>query len=228
MAKTQVLILLGPPGSGKGTQAKEINKQRPQWVHISTGDLFRKEIASGSALGQQLKVTLAAGNLVSDNQTNEVFKSQALALKKSLSPQLFILDGYPRTGPQGAFLKGLLNNTELEFGKLAVLELKVNEEAVVERLSGRLMNPRSGKVYHVKFNPPQKPGICDEDGGPLTQRDDDKEEVIRARFGIYKSQKDAILNSLKDQAYMSVEGEGKPTDITKLVLAKIKEGLGLS
>src|SRR5688500_4923219 len=114
MPKTHVLILLGAPGSGKGTQAKEITKTRPNWLHISTGDLFRKEIASDSPLGKELKVTLAAGKLVSDEQTNSVFRSQVLALKKSRNPELFILDGYPRTAPQGQYLKKLLKDPELE------------------------------------------------------------------------------------------------------------------
>jgi adenylate kinase len=227
MTQTPVLVLLGPPGSGKGTQAKELTKIKSAWVHISTGDLFRKEIASGSLLGQELQKTLAAGNLVSDDQTNQVFKSQVMTLKKARNPELFILDGYPRTGPQSRFLVSLLGQSSLGLGKLAMLELEVNEDAVVDRLSGRMSNPRTGRIYHTRYSPPKRAGFCDEDGGPLVQRDDDREEVIRSRFAIFKSQKEAILEGLKAYEHLKINGEGKAAEISQMILKKVGSVFGI-
>jgi adenylate kinase len=184
-AKIVVVVLLGPPGSGKGTQAKILSSKHPRWLHISTGDLFRKEIASGSKLGANLKETLSKGLLVEDKLTNSVFESQLKLLVSSQNPELLMLDGWPRNKFQCEYLLKLVQEGKYALGRPQVVEVSVPLETLISRLSGRRLNPRTGRIYHDVSNPPQKAGICDDDGGPLVQRDDDKPQVIRDR---YKSQ----------------------------------------
>jgi len=210
--KARVLIFLGAPGSGKGTQAKKLCEKFPGWLHVSTGDLFRKEIASGSELGKSVQEIIASGKLVSDDTTNQVFASQVERLLSQGPVKGLILDGYPRTRPQTQFLIDFCRKSgKLEDPK--AIELLVSEEAVVERLSNRLINPRSGRVYHKLFSPPRVPGKDDEDGGELIQRDDDKPEVIRSRFKLYTSQRDGIVNELGNDRVNQVPGEGETSAI---------------
>lgn len=218
-SKTAVFVLLGPPGSGKGTQAARLHEKHSDWLHVSTGNLFRAEIASGSELGNSVKSILADGNLVSDEVTNQVFRSQVLKLLDEANPKALILDGYPRTGPQsGALLK--LVAEEPRLAEPVPVELKVSESEVVNRLAGRLVNPRSGKIYHVKTNPPKVEGVCDEDGGELIHRPDDQPEVIKSRYNLYVEQRESILSGLgvtssKDggRSLIEVDGVGEPSSI---------------
>ena len=210
--KARVIIFLGPPGSGKGTQAGLICKSVPGWVHVSTGDLFRKEISSGSALGNSVKGILAAGGLVQDDTTNQIFGSQAGQILKSQGLKGLLLDGYPRTGAQAKFLLDFVQKNSLEAP--SVIELDVPEAEIVDRLSQRWVNPRSGRVYHAVSNPPKRAGVDDEDGQPLIQRPDDQPEVIRGRYKTYETQKGGILEALKGIAHRKVSGTGPIQGIT--------------
>lgn len=208
MAKTPVIVLLGPPGSGKGTQAKELQDTYPGWVHVSTGNLFRAEISSGSALGMSVKDILACGELVSDEVTNKVFESQVLKILDSKKVEALVLDGYPRTRAQAEYLMVMVAR-ELRLGRPIPVELRVSEGEVVGRLAGRWVNPRTGRVYHERLNPPKKVGVCDDDGQPLIQRSDDKPDVIRSRYKLYIEQRDGIVEGLQARdRLVGIQGEG--------------------
>lgn len=216
---TSVFVLLGPPGSGKGTQAARLNEKHSDWLHVSTGNLFRAEIASGSELGNSVKSILADGNLVSDEVTNQVFRSQVLKLLDEENPRAIILDGYPRTGPQSGDLLRFVAD-EPRLAQPVPVELKVSEAEVIDRLVGRLVNPRTGKIYHVKTNPPKVEGICDEDGGELIHRPDDQPEVIKSRYNLYVEQRESILSGLgvnsgssEGRGLVEVDGVGEPSSI---------------
>ncbi len=222
-AKSSLIVLLGPPGSGKGTQAAKLQELHPTWLHVSTGNLFRAEIASGSELGESVKDILAEGRLVSDEVTNKVFESQLLKLLDEKAPDAMILDGYPRTQPQAEYLMKLVKS-ENRLNEPLPVELKVPENEVVRRLAGRWVNPRTGKVYHAEVNPPKVPGICDEDGESLIQRPDDKPEVIRSRYKLYTEQRDGIVAGLKaENRLVQIPGEGSLEKIRRS-LEKILEG----
>ena len=214
-----IVVLMGPPGSGKGTQAKGLADKFPGWVHISTGDLFRGEISSNSALGSSVKTTLAKGKLVSDELTNQIFRSQVEKIMTSQSPKVLMLDGYPRTSAQAGFLMNFC--LEKGLGRPHVVEFFISEDGVVTRLQDRLINPRTGRIYHKVTNPPKKPGICDDDGGALVQRPDDRPETIRARYRLYQEQRDGIQAAIGGpESLRQIEAIGSPTDVERtLVLA---------
>jgi adenylate kinase len=172
------VILLGPPGAGKGTQAQFITEQYsvPQ---ISTGDMLRSAVKAGSELGLKVKDIMASGGLVSD----EIII--ALVKERIEQPDCiggFLFDGFPRTIPQAQALVDA--NVPIEY----VVEIAVDDEQIVSRLSGRRVHEDSGRVYHIEHNPPKTAGLDDETQDPLIQRPDDKEETIRNRLSIYHSQ----------------------------------------
>ena len=184
------LILLGPPGAGKGTQAQFICEHFdiPQ---ISTGDMLRTAIREGSELGQKVKATMDAGQLVSDDLIIALVKER---IAQSDCANGFLFDGFPRTIVQADALKD--SGVVLDH----VLEIAVNDEEIVKRLSGRRIHPASGRVYHVDFNPPQQPGRVDDTGDALIQRDDDLEATVRARLGIYHEQTEPLVRYYRDWA----------------------------
>jgi adenylate kinase len=228
MSQTPVIVLLGPPGSGKGTQAKEIQDTHPGWAHVSTGNLFRAEISSGSDLGLSVKDILARGDLVSDEVTNQVFESQLLKILEEGRVQALVLDGYPRTRGQAQYLMELVAR-ETRLGRPVPVELKVSEGEVVDRLAGRWVNPRTGRVYHEKINPPKEAGICDDDGQPLIQRSDDKPEVIRSRYKLYLEQRDGIVAGLEAQdRLVGIQGEGPLSEVNsrlEKVFSELQRGV---
>jgi len=219
----KIVIVLGAPGSGKGTQCKILAAQNPTWKHISTGDLFRAEIASGSDKGKQLKAILETGTLVPDEVTMAIFESQVNVIISSDQVEVLLLDGCIRTRPQAEFLKEMCLRRSSEFSKPQIVELDVPEEKLVHRLTGRLLNPRTGKIYHMVDNPPKQAGVCDDDGGPLIQRDDDREEVIRKRFQIYRSEKDPILEVLDpENKSLQINGDQAANGVTSALLEAIR------
>jgi adenylate kinase len=219
MSKVEVVVFLGPPGSGKGTQAKKLCESVPGWMHVSTGDLFRAEISSGSPLGLSVKEILSSGKLVTDDVTNDIFASQVeKILGRGGELKGLLLDGYPRTAPQTRFLIQFCHRHGLEAPK--AIELKVSEEAVVSRLANRVVNPRTGRVYHRLLNPPKQAGVDDEDGGPLIQRSDDRPEVVRSRYQTYVGQRDGIVQALGTKV-QAVDGEGDIAQITTQLLTLI-------
>lgn len=212
--KIPVVVLLGPPGSGKGTQAKRIQDNHKNWVHVSTGNLFRAEIATDSALGKSVKDILAEGKLVSDDVTNKVFESQILKILESKSIEALILDGYPRTSAQAHYLVNLVKRVPRLAAPVPV-ELNVSELEVVNRLAGRWVNPRTGRVYHERLNPPRREGFCDDDGLSLIQRSDDKPDVIRSRYKLYVDQRNGIVAGLgPTTSLITVNGIGSLDEIS--------------
>ena len=176
------LIFLGPPGAGKGTVAQAVmNKYK--LLQLSTGDLIRAEVASGSALGKALEKVINAGQLVGDDLMSEMLKKDLAGKIASKDFKGIILDGFPRTIPQADMLSNIL----LDFGQelTAVIYIESSKENVVKRLSSRWTCAKCKKVYNTVSLPSKKPGICDDDGAKLIQRDDDKPETIAKRFDTF-------------------------------------------
>ena len=189
------LILIGPPGAGKGTQANFITSKFgiPQ---VSTGDMLRAAIKAGSPLGVAAKKVMEQGALVSDDIIIGLVKER---LKQPDCQRGYLFDGFPRTIPQAEAMRAA--NVRLDF----VLEIDVPDEEIVVRMSGRWVHVASGRTYHVKFNPPKVAGKDDETGEPLTQRDDDKAETVRKRLDVYHSQTEPLV-----AFYSKWAGEGDP------------------
>lgn len=206
------LILLGPPGAGKGTQAGFITEQFkiPQ---ISTGDMLRAAVKAGTPLGVEAKKIMDAGGLVSDGIIIGLVKER---LAQADCVNGFLLDGFPRTIPQAEALKAA--GVVLDY----VLEIPVADEEIVMRMSGRRVHPGSGRTYHVKFNPPKVEGKDDVTGEPLIQRDDDQAETVMKRLQVYHSQTSPLVEYYQAWAnsgeaaapkYRRVEGVGTVDDI---------------
>ncbi len=207
------LIFLGPPGVGKGTYADMISKIL-KIPHISTGDIFRDEIKKGTELGKLVKQYVEKGELVPDEIVIEVVRRR---LSMEDCKKGFILDGYPRTLKQA-----------IELDKIVKVDLAIHfvapEEVIIERISGRRICRRCGAIYHIKFMPPKKPGICDRCGGPLYQREDDKPEVVRHRLKVYYERFKPILEYYKNKGILvEVNAGRKAEEVVKDVLKILKE-----
>jgi len=177
------LILLGPPGAGKGTQATFI-KEAYGIPQISTGDMLRTAVKAGTPLGLAARKVMDTGGLVSDDII------VALVLDRLRAPDCgngYLFDGFPRTIPQAEAMRNA--NVPIDY----VLEIDVPDSAIIERMSGRRVHPASGRTYHVKFNPPKVPGKDDVTGENLIQRDDDKEETVRNRLAVYHAQTEPLI-----------------------------------
>jgi adenylate kinase len=215
------LILLGPPGAGKGTQAKRLY-DRHQLVQLSTGDMLRAEVASGSVLGKQAKQVMEAGQLVSDEIVIGIIDKRIDAPD---SKSGFVLDGFPRTEKQAVALDEMLTRKGKKID--GVIELAVDEDALVERISGRFACAKCGAGYHDKFQRPKKEGVCDVCGGTnFTRRKDDNAETVKARLKAYREQTAPILPYYKKKGLLqSVDGMADPDAVTKDiagVLSRIK------
>ena len=176
------IILVGPPGAGKGTQAEKI-VAKYNVAHISTGDILRANVKAGTELGKKAKSFMDAGALVPDDVIVGMMRGR---LAEDDCKNGFILDGFPRTVPQAEALDSLLAEMGIKLD--GVILLDVDDDTVVERLCGRRMCKKCGRIFHVSFKPSSKGDLCDECGGELYQRDDDKESVIRQRLAVYHSQ----------------------------------------
>ncbi len=176
------LILMGPPGAGKGTQAQFVC-ERYQIPQIATGDMLRAAVAEGSELGRKAKKAMDAGGLVADDIIIGLIKER---IAREDCRKGFLLDGFPRTLPQARALRS--ENVVLD----AVVEIVVPDDEIVRRMSGRRIHPASGRSYHVVFNPPKEEGKDDVTGEPLIQRDDDTEETVRKRLQTYHEQTEAV------------------------------------
>ncbi|RJG15122.1 adenylate kinase [Massilia cavernae] len=193
------LILLGAPGAGKGTQANFI-KEKYNIPQISTGDMLRAAIKAGTELGMAAKKVMDAGGLVSDDIMIGLVKDR---LKDKDCANGYLFDGFPRTIAQADAMKEAGINVDY------VLEIDVPDELIVERMSGRRSHPASGRVYHTKFNPPKADGTDDITGEPLVQRDDDKEETVKKRLGVYHNQTEVLLGYYNEWAKSGLAGAPK-------------------
>jgi adenylate kinase len=212
-----ILILLGPPGAGKGTQAKLLAAEF-RVPHISTGDMFRDHKARGTDLGKQVQAIMDAGGLVTDDVTNAMVKDR---LSRPDVQGGFILDGYPRTTAQAEYLDQILQSMGHSITR--TLSYEVAEEMLVERLSGRRSCPKCGAVYHVSQNPPKRDGFCDRDDAGLVQRDDDKPESVKKRLHEYGTKTEPLRRFYRERRLLTeIEGVGTPEGI----LAVTKRALG--
>ncbi|MBN1592559.1 MAG: adenylate kinase [Candidatus Coatesbacteria bacterium] len=211
------LVLMGAPGSGKGTQAK-ILAQREGLVHLSTGDALRAAIASGSELGLKAKDAVEQGRLVSDEVLYGIVKN---ALENIGREKGFILDGFPRNLSQAEFLDGVLS--ELGMGIDAAVLLDVPETFLIKRLSERRICSQCSKEYHLEFSPPDLDGKCNDCGDELYQRDDDRPEKIARRLSIYSDVTLPMVDYYKGKGLLlSVDAVGEINDVAQRVLDSLK------
>ncbi|MDD5455606.1 MAG: adenylate kinase [Candidatus Margulisbacteria bacterium] len=208
--KTKIL-LLGAPGSGKGTQAKYL-AGKYNFLHIAMGDILRQEVQDKTPLGLEAKSFMDKGALVPDEVVNNIVVNKL----KSLERSPFILDGFPRTIPQAEFLE----KNAIAFD--CVIYFKISLESVLDRMSGRLTCPKCGASFHIKYNPPKKEGICDLCGGPLIVRDDDKPETVKRRFETYLKQTQPLLDFYQKKGIVfEVDAEQNIDDIQKMLIGVV-------
>lgn len=211
------LILVGPPGAGKGTQAVQLAAHY-KIPHISTGDIFRANLKNGTDLGKQAQSFMDRGELVPDSVTNEMVEDR---LGNNDVSNGFLLDGFPRNTNQAEVLNKILLAKKMPLD--AVLELKIDHAEIIKRLSGRRTCRGCGASSHVEFEKPKMAGVCDKCQGELYQREDDKEEVISRRLEIYSEQTEPIISFYKSAGLLkNISALGEVSDITKNAIAILK------
>ncbi|MQY35358.1 adenylate kinase [Streptomyces sp. RB17] len=212
------IVLVGPPGAGKGTQAVRL-AEKLAIPHISTGDLFRANISRQTELGKLAKSYMDAGNLVPDEVTIAMAKDR---MEQPDAEKGFLLDGFPRNVSQAEALDQLLETEDITLD--AVLDLEVPEDEVVKRIAGRrICRNESSHVFHVTYSPPKKEGVCDVCGGELYQRDDDSEDTVRKRLEVYHTQTEPIIDYYKAQGLVvTISALGPVDEITQRALEALK------
>ncbi len=209
-----ILVFLGPPGAGKGTQAK-ILEDRFGYRQISTGDMLRRHRSEKTALGLEAQGYMDAGKLVPDDLVIRMVEAELANVEN------VIVDGFPRTLPQAEAFEALLASKRLK--SVAVI-FDVDNSVLIERITGRWSNPRTGRVYHEKFNPPKVAGIDDEDGGPLVQRPDDAADVVAKRLAEYDEKTTPLIAYFeKSGAFVHVNALGAIADVTRAIIAKLPD-----
>ncbi|HEU5158927.1 MAG TPA: adenylate kinase [Streptosporangiaceae bacterium] len=210
------LVLVGPPGAGKGTQAQFIASHLSV-PKISTGDIFRANVSGGTPLGQKAREYMDRGDLVPDEVTIAMVRDR---LAEDDAQEGFLLDGFPRNVPQAETLKKILSEWDAKVD--LVLELVVDEDEVVRRLSGRRTCSRCGRIWHVLFDD-KKDDVCDDCGGRLFQRDDDKEEVVRHRLEVYQEQTAPLVSFYADEGILvGIDATGPVEEVTERALAALR------
>jgi adenylate kinase len=211
------LVLVGPPGAGKGTQAQFIASHL-SIPKISTGDIFRYNVSTGTELGQQAKAYMDRGDLVPDEVTIAMVTAR---LQEPDAAAGFLLDGFPRNVPQAEVLRKLLAEWDSRLD--VVLELVVDDDEVVRRLSGRRTCRQCGRIWHVLFEPPTRAGICDDCGGELFQRDDDREQTIRHRLDVYAEQTQPLIAFYADDGILlGIDATGPVDEITERAMIALR------
>lgn len=207
------MVLLGPPGAGKGTQGEMLSQDLgiPQ---IATGDILRKAVAEGSDLGKQAQSYMDAGDLVPDGIMVGIIRQR---LQDPDAQNGYILDGFPRTVAQAEALDEMLS--DIGQGLDAVIHIDVDKETLVKRLSGRLICRDCGATYHAEFNPPERSGVCDKCGGELYQREDDQEETVRSRLDVFQERTQPLVDYYKQQGvYTAIDGDRAPAEVREEIL----------
>jgi adenylate kinase len=208
------IVLLGPPGAGKGTQAKRLS-ERFGITHIASGDLFRDNLTRRTELGLLAKTYMDRGELVPDDLTVVMIVD---GLQRT--PGGFILDGFPRTVPQAKALEGELESSGTPLD--AVLAFVIDEELAVRRIAGRRTCSLCQRAYHVDSNPPRVPGVCDVCGGALVQRDDDNENTVRRRLEVYRESTAPLLKFYSDRGLLrEIDADGTEDDVTERAIAAL-------
>jgi len=206
------LVLLGPPGSGKGTQGERLNEDL-RLPYYATGDILRAAVREETELGRTAKEYMDRGDLVPDEVIVGVIADR---IGSSEARDGFILDGFPRTTPQAEALDAKLS--ELGRGLNGVLLIDVSDDEVIRRLGGRRTCEDNGHVFHVEFEPPKEEGVCDIDGSPLIVRDDDKPEVIRKRLETYHEKTEPLVSYYDSRSVLRrIEGEAKPEEVAEQI-----------
>lgn len=206
------LVLLGPPGSGKGTQGERLNEDL-RLPYYATGDILRAAVREETELGRTAKEYMDRGDLVPDEVIVGVIADRIVS---SEALDGFILDGFPRTTPQAEALDAKLK--ELGRALNGVLLIDVSDDEVVRRLGGRRTCEENGHVFHVEFEPPKQEGVCDIDGSPLIVRDDDKPEVIRKRLETYHEKTEPLVSYYDSRSVLRrIEGEAKPEEVAEQI-----------
>ncbi len=220
------IILLGPPGAGKGTQANYI-RQEFNIPQISTGDILRAEVRAGTKRGLELKKIMDAGELVSDELILDIIKIRITA---DDCRNGYLFDGFPRTVAQADGM--LINHIVVEY----VVEIWVEDDEIIRRMSGRRIHPQSGRSYHVSFNPPKQEGRDDITGESLIQRDDDSEATVRKRLQIYHSQTSPLIEYYQERSsndvagsvkYIRISGDGAVEKIRDEIISRLKNQISL-
>lgn len=214
------IVLVGPPGAGKGTQAAYLAKNLAI-PHISTGDLFRANMSQGTPLGQQAKEYMSAGQLVPDSVTIGMAEDR---MDQDDAAGGFLLDGFPRNLGQAEALDAYLKGKGIALD--AVLDLEVPEDEVVKRIAGRrICRNDSSHVFHAEYNKPKTEGVCDVCGGELYQRDDDHEDTVRKRLEVYHSETEPIIDYYKSQdLVVTIPALGKVEEVTRRAMTALGRG----
>ena len=213
------IVLLGPPGSGKGTQAEIISKNL-SIPHISTGDMLREAIANETDIGKQAKEIMDAGDLVPDEVIINLVKER---INEADCKNGYLFDGFPRTIPQA----DALDNQEIFLD--VVLELTLDDEQIINRMSGRRIHQSSGRSYHLEFNPPKDDGVDDITGEPLIQRDDDKPETVKNRLEVYWEQTNPLIVYYRsksvqtDLKYIEIDGSRSMVEVSSQIKTALEE-----
>jgi adenylate kinase len=212
------LVLLGPPGAGKGTQAKLLQEHFhiPQ---ISTGDILRKAVAAGTKLGKEAKTYMNRGELVQDTVIIDIVDER---LRAEDAQKGFLLDGFPRTVPQAEAFERMLTQQNLALD--AVIDLLVPRDELLARLTGRRTCKQCGHMFHLRFDPPSKDGVCDECGGELHQRSDDRTETVAARMDVYEKQTEPLREYFRQKGSLClVDGSQPPDEVFAQILRRVKK-----
>lgn len=211
------ILFIGPPGSGKGTQAVKL-AERKKLKHLSTGDLFRKHLKEKSSLGQQVQLYIDKGELVPDRLTNDMVE---VFLKELSLEEKIIFDGFPRNLFQASALDQMLKQAGRQLAHVFYFEIA--DDQVVDRLTGRLWAPKSGCIYHIRNKPPQKAGICDQSGEALIVRSDDKEEIVRSRLKVFHENTKPLIDYYEKKGLLNrISAETSPETVFQSLLKALE------